>query len=71
MRLTGGVIDHLLCITVVCTDEQNAVYILHCLYCLAYALIYGLNSLDGCGDHSGMTYDFVVGEVEHDQIVFL
>ena len=70
MRLTGGVIDHLLCVTVVCTDEQNAVYILHCLYCLAYALIYGLNSLDGCGDHTGMAYHIGVREVDHDHIVF-
>ena len=70
MRLTGGVIDHLLCVTVVCTDEQNAVHILHCLYCLAYALIYGLNSLDGCGDHTGMTYHIGVSEVDHDHIVF-
>ena len=70
MRLTGGVIDHLLCVTVVCTDEQNAVYILHCLYCLAYALIYSLNSLDGCGDHTGMTYHIGVREVDHDHIVF-
>ena len=70
MRLTGGVIDHLLCITVVCTDEQNAVHILHCLYRLAYALIYGLDRFDSCGDHAGMAYHIGVSEVDHDHIVF-
>ena len=31
-----------------------------------YALIYSLNSLDGCGDHTGMTYHIGVREVDHD-----
>ena len=65
------VINHLLSITVVCTDEENSVNILYCIYSLANKLINLLYSLDCCWDNTCMTNHIRISEVDNNNIIFV
>ena len=71
MRCLCLVVDHLLCVTVVGTDEENAVHLLYCLYRSAYALVDPLNCCNCCLDNTCMTYHVRVSEVDDDDIVIV
>ena len=70
VRLTGGRIAHLLCVTVVCGDQQLAANGFNRFCDLFNAVIQRFNRFNRCFHHSGMTNHVAVRVVTNDGVVF-
>ena len=69
MRCLCLIVDHLLCISVVCTDKEHAVYFLDCFYSSSYTLVNCLNSLYSSRDHTCMSYHIRVCKIDDNDII--
>ena len=71
MWLTCFVVNHFLCISVICTDKQNTIHILHRLDCISYQSVHTLDCLDGCRNHTGVSDHIRVCKVDNDHIILV
>ena len=71
MRLSCLIIDHLLCVSVVCTNKQYSVCFFNCFYCSTYALVNCFNCFHCCRYHSCVSDHIRICKVDHDHIIFI
>ena len=69
--LTRLVVNHHIRIAMIGNDHHLTTDFLDGLDHLTYGMIYDLNGLHGCRDHTGMTDHIRVCEVRNDHIVLL
>ena len=69
-RLSCLVVDQLLCVSVVSTDEHHAINLFDCLNCFSNALVDSLDGLDRCVLNACVAYHVRICEVYDDNIIF-
>ena len=71
VRCAGLIVHHLLAVTMVCTDEENAILLLYGFYCRSYTFIHLLNCCDGSRENARMSNHIRVCEVDDDHIIII
>ena len=69
MRLPCLIVQHLLGVTVIGTDEKHSVHLLHCFRSRPHTLVYPLDRLDRSLKHTCMSHHIRVCEVDDDDII--